>query len=223
MVGNRRQVDPEEIRALARSGHGIAPDLGRQLARRYRLPLHPQPPSPAELANVVDRRRLESSATVMRPQRTLRPRGLRGAIGHIPTGDMDQPRPQHLAGRRAATLQQRPQLTARRGAIEPQRPGAAARPLPCRLAPHRVAVLGPAGDLALVVLLVPSRQLAQAHHGGLRKIVHTPVERPKPPTPPSKPPTPHRTRANHSYVMQGALGALSMAMAVRLATVLRSR
>ena len=45
----------------------------------------------------------------------------------------------------------------------------------------RVVVLGPAGDLALVVLLVPGRELAQAHHDGLRKIAHTPVtfERPR--------------------------------------------
>ena len=90
------------------------------------------------------------------------------AAGHIPTGDMDQPRRQRLAGRRIPTREQRAQLTGTSGAFEAQRLRAAAGPLPRRLAAHRVVVLGPAGDLALVVLLVPSRELAQAHHGGLR-------------------------------------------------------
>ncbi len=165
------------------------PDLGRQLARRHRLPLHPQPPRrptrtasrPTRLGLQIAKRGADSGA--MRRQRLCRyPRIARGVehrdrlgrtVGHIPARDPNRPRPQHLPARRVAPLQQRPQLTARSGALQSQSLGAAAEPLPRRLAPHRVVILGPARDLALVVVLVPSRELAQAQHDGLWKIAHT--------------------------------------------------
>ena len=95
------------------------------------------------------------------------------AVGHIPARDPDRPRPQHLAAGWVAPLKQRPQLTTRSGALQSQSLGAAAGPLPRRLASHRVVVLGAAGDLALVVVLVAGSELAQAHHDGLWKIAHT--------------------------------------------------
>jgi hypothetical protein len=95
------------------------------------------------------------------------------AVGHIPTRDTDHARPQHLAGRRVAPLEQRAQLTAAGRAVEAQRLGATAGPLPRRLAAHRVVVLGAARDLALVVILVSGRELAQAHHDGHREIALT--------------------------------------------------
>ena len=93
--------------------------------------------------------------------------------GHIPTRDTDHPRPQHLARRGVATLEQRAQLTATGQAVEAQRLGATTGPLPRRLAAHRVVVLGAASNLALVVVLVSSRELAQAHHDGHREIALT--------------------------------------------------